>query len=126
MTISVVDGAFLGANLLKIPQGGWFPLVVGATLFFMMSTWRCGRQVLTYHLQNAAISLTTFITNLTLFPPMARVHGTAVYMSARNLRMPHALQVNFEHNQVLHERIVLLTISIDFQKINFQNSKKLL
>jgi len=107
----IVDGAFLGANLLKIPQGGWFPLAVGATLFFMMSTWRRGRQVLTYHLQKAAISLTSFITNLTSCPPLARVHGTAVYMSARNLSMPHALQVNYEHNQVLHERIVLLTIS---------------
>ena len=107
----IVDGAFLGANLLKIPQGGWFPLVVGSTLFFMMSTWRRGRQVLTYHLQKAAISLTSFITNLTSCPPLARVHGTAVYMSARNLSMPHALQINYEHNQVLHERIVLLTIS---------------
>ena len=107
----IVDGAFLGANLLKIPQGGWFPLAVGATLFFMMSTWRRGRQVLTYHLQKVAISLTSFIANLTSCPPLARVHGTAVYMSARNLSMPHALQVNFEHNQVLHERIVLLTIS---------------
>ena len=107
----IVDGAFLGANLLKIPQGGWFPLAVGATLFFMMSTWRRGRQVLTYHLQKAAISLTAFIANLTLCPPLARVHGTAVYMSARNLSIPHALQVNYEHNQVLHERIVLLTIS---------------
>lgn len=107
----IVDGAFLGANLLKIPQGGWFPLAVGATLFFMMSTWRRGRQVLTYHLQKAAISLTSFITNLTSCPPLARVHGTAVYMSARNLSMPHALQINYEHNQVLHERIVLLTIS---------------
>ena len=107
----IVDGAFLGANLLKIPQGGWFPLAVGTTLFFMMSTWRRGRQVLTYHLQKAAISLTSFIANLTLCPPLARVHGTAVYMSARNLSMPHALQVNYEHNQVLHQRIVLLTIS---------------
>lgn len=107
----IVDGAFLGANLLKIPQGGWFPLAVGATLFFMMSTWRRGRQVLTYHLQKAAISLISFIANLTSCPPLARVHGTAVYMSARNLSMPHALQVNYEHNQVLHERIVLLTIS---------------
>ena len=107
----IVDGAFLGANLLKIPQGGWFPLAVGTTLFFMMSTWRRGRQVLTYHLQKAAISLTSFIANLTLCPPLARVPGTAVYMSARNLSMPHALQVNYEHNQVLHERIVLLTIS---------------
>ena len=107
----IVDGAFLGANFLKIPQGGWFPLVVGAILFFVMSTWRRGREVLTYHLQKAAVSLTAFIANLTLCPPLARVPGTAVYMSARNLSMPHALQVNFEHNQVLHERIVLLTIS---------------
>lgn len=107
----IVDGAFLGANLLKIPQGGWFPLALAVILFFVMSTWRRGREVLTYHLQKAALSLTGFIANLTLYPPLARVPGTAVYMSARNLSMPHALQVNFEHNQVLHERIVLLTMS---------------
>jgi KUP system potassium uptake protein len=107
----IVDGAFLGANLLKIPQGGWFPLVVGTILFFVMTTWRRGRQVLTQHLQKAAIPLDAFIAKLTLRPPLARVHGTAVYMTARKLSMPHALQVNFEHNQVVHERIVLLTIS---------------
>ncbi len=107
----VVDGAFLGANVIKIPQGGWFPLIVGIMLFFIMSTWRRGREVLTYHLQHAAISLTKFIANLTINPPLARVPGTAVYMSARNLSMPHALKVNYEHNQVLHERIILLTMS---------------
>ena len=107
----IVDSAFLGANLLKIPQGGWFPLVVGAILFFMMSTWRRGRKILADYLQKGSISLTEFIANLTSFPPLARVHGTAVYMTARYLSIPHALQVNFEHNQVLHERIVLLTIS---------------
>ena len=108
----IVDSAFLGANLLKIPQGGWFPLVVGTTLFFIMSIWRRGREVLSSHLQKAAISLAAFIANLTLFPPLARIPGTAVYTTARNLNTPHALQINFEHNQVLHERIVLLTISI--------------
>jgi KUP system potassium uptake protein len=107
----IVDGAFLGANVLKIPQGGWFPLIMGMTLFFMMSTWRRGREVITTHLQKAALSLTGFIAELTLHPPLVRVPGTGVYMSARNLSMPHALQVNFEHNQVLHERIVLLTMS---------------
>ena len=107
----IVDSAFLGANLLKIPQGGWFPLVVGAILFFMMFTWRRGRKILADYLQKGSISLTEFIANLTSFPPLARVHGTAVYMTARYLSIPHALQVNFEHNQVLHERIVLLTIS---------------
>ena len=107
----IVDSAFLGANLLKIPQGGWFPLVVGAILFFMMFTWRRGRKILADYLQKGSISLTEFIANLTSFPPLARVHGTAVYMTARYLSIPHALQVNFEHNQALHERIVLLTIS---------------
>lgn len=108
-----VDGAFLGANLLKIPQGGWFPLVMGSLLFLLMFTWRRGREVLTYHLQKAAVSLTGFIAGLNAHPPLARIPGTAVYMSARNLSMPHALQVNFEHNRVLHERIVLLTISTE-------------
>lgn len=109
----VIDGAFLGANLLKIPQGGWFPLVVGGLLFLLMSTWRSGREVLTYHLQKASMSLTGFISRLNAHPPLARVPGTAVYMSARNLSMPHALQVNYAHNQVLHERIVLLTIATE-------------
>lgn len=122
----VIDGAFLGANILKIPQGGWFPLVAGTILFFIMHTWRRGREVLTYHLQHAALSLTKFIADLTLQPPLARVPGTAVYMSARNLSMPHALKVNYEHNQVLHERIILLTMSTtdvpvipDQERINY-------
>lgn len=106
----VIDGTFLGANLLKIPQGGWFPLALGFMFFLLMSTWRRGREVLTYHLQKAAISLMSFIADLTEHPPLARIPGTAVYMSARNLSMPHALQTNFKHNRVLHERIVLLTI----------------
>ncbi len=109
----VIDGGFLGANLLKIPQGGWFPLVVGSLLFLLMFTWRRGREVLTYHLQKAAISLTGFISSLNTRPPLARIPGTAVYMTSRNLSMPHALQVNYAHNQVLHERIVLLTIATE-------------
>jgi KUP system potassium uptake protein len=66
--------------------------------------------VLTHYLQKSAMSLTGFIANLDVQPPLARIPGTAVYMSARNLSMPHALQVNYAHNQVLHARIVLLTI----------------
>ena len=107
----VIDGAFLSANLLKIPQGGWFPLMLGGLLFLMMFTWRRGREVLTNHLQEEAISLTGFIARLDEQPPLVRVPGTAVYMSGRNLSMPHALQVNYAHNQVLHERVVLLTIA---------------
>jgi KUP system potassium uptake protein len=109
----LIDSAFLGANALKIPQGGWFPLIIGGLLFALMFTWRRGREVLTYHLQKAALSLTKFIANLDSNPPIARVPGTAVFMSARNLSMPHALQVNYAHNRVLHERIVLLTIATE-------------
>jgi KUP system potassium uptake protein len=109
----VIDSAYLGANVLKIPQGGWFPLLIGGVLFLLMSTWRQGREVVTYHLQKAAMSLTKFIDSLSAKPPLARVSGTAVYMSARNLSMPHALQINYAHNQVLHERIVLLTIATE-------------
>ncbi|MBT9098627.1 potassium transporter Kup [Methylovulum psychrotolerans] len=109
----VIDSAYLGANVLKIPQGGWFPLLIGGVLFLLMSTWRQGREVVTYHLQKAAMSLTKFIDSLSAKPPLARIPGTAVYMSARNLSMPHALQINYAHNRVLHERIVLLTIATE-------------
>ncbi len=113
-----VDGAFFSSNLLKIPSGGWFPLVMGILLFFIMHTWRRGREVLTHHLQKAAISLTRFIANLTQIPHLVRVPGTAIYMSSRSLSMPHALRLNFEHNHVLHERVILVTISTtDFPKV---------
>jgi len=105
-----IDLAFLGANVLKIPQGGWFPLVMGAVLFMLMTTWRKGRQVLFHHLQKAAESLTGFIAQIPANPPYARVPGTAVYLTARHLSMPHALQQNLKHNQIIHQRVVLLTI----------------
>ena len=109
----VVDTAFFSANLLKIPQGGWFPLVLGTLLFLLMSTWRRGREVLFHHLQKAAVSLTGFIGEIPDNPPLARVPGTAVFMTARHISMPHALRQNFEHNRVLHERVVLLTITAE-------------
>jgi KUP system potassium uptake protein len=106
----IIDLAFFSANLLKIPQGGWFPLALGGVLFALMSTWRRGREVVLRHLQMAAISLTGFLSELSEQPPRIRASGTAVFMTARHLSMPHALQRNYEHNQVLHERVILLTI----------------
>ena len=106
----MVDGAFFTANLIKIPQGGWFPLVLGAILYVMMSTWRKGREVLTHYLQKSAVSLIGFLAELQERPEFARVPGTAVFMTTRHLSMPHGLQMNFRHNHVLHERVVLLTI----------------
>ena len=109
----VIDGAFFGANLLKIPQGGWFPLVLGGFLFTLMSAWRRGREVLFHYLQKAAVSLTAFLAGLAEHPPLARVPGTAVFMTARHLSMPHALRMNYAHNRVLHERVALLTIATE-------------
>jgi KUP system potassium uptake protein len=109
----IVDGTFLGANILKIPHGGWFPLVLGTLIFTLMTTWRKGRQVLFHQLQKAAESLTGFIAQIPQNPPYARVPGTAVFLTARHISMPHALQQNLKHNQIIHERVVLLTIVID-------------
>jgi len=108
-----IDGAFFAANLLKIPQGGWFPLVLGAILYLFMSTWRRGREVLTHYLQKSAMSLSAFLADLQEHPALAQVPGTAVFMTTRHLSMPHGLQVNFQHNRVLHERVILLTISTE-------------
>lgn len=106
----LADLAFFSANLLKIPQGGWFPLVLGGVLFASMSTWRRGRETVLRHLQMAAVSLTGFLAELRENPPLFRPSGTAVFMTSRQLSMPHALQRNYEHNRVLHERVILLTI----------------
>jgi KUP system potassium uptake protein len=86
---------------------------MGALIFTVMSTWRKGRQVLFHHLQKAAMSLTGFIADIPKNPPFARVPGTAVYMTARHISMPHALQQNLKHNQIIHQRVVLLTIAIE-------------
>lgn len=106
-----VDAAFFGANLMKIPQGGWFPLVLGSMLYLMMSTWRRGREVLTHCLQKSAVSLSGFLSGLKENPALARVPGTAVFMTTRHISMPHGLQVNYQHNRVIHDRVILLTIS---------------
>lgn len=107
----LIDGSFLGANLTKIPHGGWFPLALGVSLFFIMFTWRRGRAVLRANLQKTATSVLNFLTNLSAKPPLARVPGTAVYMTSSSQNIPHALLLNYAHNHVLHERIILLTIA---------------
>jgi KUP system potassium uptake protein len=105
----LVDFAFFAANLVKIPQGGWFPLLVGAVVFTLMATWRRGRQIILERTSEDNLPLERFVAGL---DPSAlpRVKGTAVYLSARRDTMPYALTDNLRHNKVLHERIVLLTV----------------
>jgi KUP system potassium uptake protein len=104
-----IDLSFFGANAVKLLHGGWFPLVVAIVLFILLSTWRRGRVLLMRRLAPGAIAVEPFIESISLHPP-ARVPGTAVFLTAAIEGVPHALLHNLNHNKVLHERIVLLTV----------------
>jgi KUP system potassium uptake protein len=107
----VVELTFLAANILKIPDGGWFPLVAGAVVFVLMTTWKRGREILGARLQGEALHLDAFIEALLAGMP-TRVQGTAVFMNADPNGVPHALLHNLMHNKVLHERIVLVSVQV--------------
>lgn len=106
-----VDLAFFSANVPKVPQGGWFPLVLGVSIFLVMWTWQKGRAVLRFRIKNMGVSLRTFLENIGQHPP-ARVAGTAVFLTARHLSLPVGLLQNFEHNKIIHDRVILLTVDI--------------
>ncbi len=104
----IVDLAFLGANLPKIPHGGWFPLVVAGLIFVAMATWRRGRRLVTQKLHDHAVPLGHFIADLRAHP-VTRVAGTAVFMTSTSHGVPTALLHNVKHNKVIHEQVILLT-----------------
>jgi KUP system potassium uptake protein len=108
-TFLVVDLAFFSANSVKIIEGGWFPLVVGAVVFTLMSTWRRGRQLLIERTSEDNPPLARFIAELDA-SRMPRVRGTAVYLATRHDTVPYAMMDNLRHNKVLHERVVILTV----------------
>lgn len=108
----VVDLGFWAANLLKISHGGWFPLVVGAVVFTLLTTWKRGRLILSRRMRARTLPLHTFFESFMQHPPH-RVPGTAVFMYSSTAGVPPALLHNLKHNRVLHERVVLLTISTE-------------
>ncbi len=108
-TFLIVDLAFFGANSIKLFQGGWFPVAIATAVFVLLSTWRRGREILFGQIQPGAIPLAPFLTSVTAHPP-TRVEGTAVFLTTGREGVPHALLHNLNHNKVLHERIVLLTV----------------
>jgi KUP system potassium uptake protein len=109
-----VDIAFFSANVLKIPDGGWVPLIIGIVIFTLMITWKTGRSLLYQHLKNEAMALDPFIEAVGAHPP-ARVPGTAIFMTPNPEGVPHAMLHNLKHNKVLHERVVILTVRfLDF------------
>jgi KUP system potassium uptake protein len=106
----VVDLSFVSANMMKVFEGGWFPLVVAAIVFFLMSTWWRGRHVLLRALERDTYSLSDFIRQV---HTKTRVPGTAVYMTSRLDMVPVPLLHNLKHNKVLHERIVFLHVATE-------------
>ncbi|MGH8538638.1 MAG: potassium transporter Kup, partial [Gammaproteobacteria bacterium] len=108
----LVDLLFFSASTLKIVEGGWFPLGVGVVVYTVMSTWRRGRALLYKTLYPQARSHETLLAGFSKDSP-PRVPGTAVYMAARGEGVPHALVHNLRHNQVLHERVIILTILVE-------------
>lgn len=108
-----VEGAFFGANISKIPYGGWFPLVVGTVIFTVMTTWRKGRELILREQEASALSQEDFLASLALGRGPLRVPGTAVFMSGSRGRTPVAMLHNLKHNKVLHERVIFLTLVTD-------------
>lgn len=105
----ICDGSFLCANLMKVGQGGWLPLVVAFFGFFLMMTWLWGRERLSRRIAREALPVEDLLRELGR-GKIHRVSGTAIYMSGKGTQVPTALLHNLKHNQVLHERVVLLHV----------------
>jgi KUP system potassium uptake protein len=105
----IVDLSFFGANLLKLLDGGWFPLAIAGTIYAVMMTWLWGRERVAVQRASGALPLVSLIEHLKPDHP-ARVPGTAIYMTARVDNVPAALLHNMKHNKILHERNVLMTV----------------
>ena len=106
----VLELAFAAANLVKIPHGGWVPLAVALMIFTFMTTWKKGRALLGQRLSASSFPVDLFMADIAQNAPH-RVPGTSVFMSGNADGTPLALLHNLKHNKVLHERVVLLTIS---------------
>jgi KUP system potassium uptake protein len=106
----IIDVSFFGANALKVMQGGWVTLAVATALFTLMTTWKTGRRLVAERLTARAIPLEEFIAMVSAAQPV-RVPGTAVFMTAQPTGTPPALAHNLRHNKVLHEHVVVLTVT---------------
>ncbi|MEA2599807.1 MAG: system potassium uptake protein [Acidobacteriota bacterium] len=105
----MLDLAFFGANLVKVPHGGWFPLLVAALVYTLMNTWKQGRQLLAQILKEDSLPIEEFIRSVRQGSPL-RVPGTAVFLTTNPNGTPTTLLHNLKHNKVLHEQVVLMTV----------------
>lgn len=104
-----IDFAFLIANFSKVADGGWFPLLIGAVVFTLMTTWRRGRQILSERMREKSVPFPDFLRSI-VSSPVARVQGVAVFMTGDSFGAPSALLHNVKHNKVLHERSIMMTV----------------
>lgn len=106
----IVDVAYFAANVIKIPDGGWMPLVVGLVLFTLLTTWSRGRELMRERMIESAMPMEIFIKSAA--GSATRVPGTAVFMASAATGVPSAMLHNIKHNKILHERIIILTVTI--------------
>jgi KUP system potassium uptake protein len=105
----VVDFTFFASNLLKLVEGGWFPLLIGGGIFTLMMTWKHGRELLNEKLKADSIDLKSFLEAVFVNPP-TRVEGTAVFLTAEPGTVPNAMLHNLKHNKVLHQQNMFVTV----------------
>lgn len=105
----LVDLIYFASNITKIPDGGWFPLVVAGALFTVLTTWATGRKLMRERMEETAMPLAAFVKSAR---SVHRVRGTAVFLSASTEAIPSAMLHNLKHNQVMHGRVLLLTVAV--------------
>jgi KUP system potassium uptake protein len=110
-TFLIVDGTFFASNITKIPDGGWFPLLVAAISFTVLTTWAKGRALMRARLAESALPLSIFVKSTSA--TVHRVRGTSVFLSTSADSVPAALLHNLKHNQVLHERVLILNVKVE-------------
>jgi len=111
----LVDFAFWSSNLLKLADGGWFPLLIGAIILTFMLTWRDGRELLNDKHREDALELRPFLDAVFIAPP-ARVEGTAVFLASEVNVVPNAMLHNLKHNKALHDHIIVVTLTVDEER----------
>ena len=105
----LVDFTYFAANIVKVVDGGWFPVVIGAAMFLLLMTWKQGRRLMTERMRDDAIDLKSFLEAVFVAPPV-RVSGTAVFLVSDQGSTPNALLHNLKHNKVLHETNLFVTV----------------
>ncbi len=106
----IVDIAYFGANLIKVPSGGWVPLLIGFVIFTLLTTWSRGRELMRASMTDGSLPIEIFAKSAQ--NSATRVAGTAVFMASTNSGVPSALLHNIKHNKVLHERVLILTVQV--------------